>query len=69
MLVGALLVSADPACAVGVIFFNNVGYLACAATAYGVIATLAHLGRAQPGIHRVTLRWVSFRPNFPQTAR
>ena len=55
VLVGALLVPpADPTCAAGVIFFNNVGYLGmCGHGMIGVIATLAHLGRARPGIHRV----------------
>lgn len=55
VLVGALLVPpADPACVAGVIFFNNVGYLGmCGHGAIGVIATLAHLGRIGPGVHRL----------------
>lgn len=53
--VGALLVPpVDPACATGVIFFNNVGYLGmCGHGTIGVMVTLAHLGRIQPGEHRV----------------
>src|SRR5437867_1927890 len=47
VLVGALLTEpADPACATGVIFFNNVGYLGmCGHGTIGLVATLAHLGR------------------------
>jgi 4-hydroxyproline epimerase len=50
-LVGALLVPpADPRCAAGVIFFNNVGYLGmCGHGTIGVMATLKHLGRIGPG--------------------
>jgi len=45
--VGALLCQpADPACAVGVIFFNNVGYIGmCGHGTIGLVATLAHLAR------------------------
>lgn len=55
VMVGALLVpSQDPSCCTGVIFFNNVGYLGmCGHGTIGVIATLAHLGRLQPGTHRI----------------
>jgi 4-hydroxyproline epimerase len=55
VLVGALLVEPeDPSCATGVIFFNNVGYLGmCGHGMIGVVATLAHLGRIQPGQHRI----------------
>jgi 4-hydroxyproline epimerase len=55
VLVGALLCApADPACAAGVIFFNNVGYLGmCGHGTIGLVATLAHLGRLGPGEHRV----------------
>jgi len=55
VLVGALLVDPlDPASAAGVIFFNNVGYLGmCGHGTIGVIATLAHLGRVGPGMHRI----------------
>jgi 4-hydroxyproline epimerase len=53
VVVGALLVPPqDAACAAGVIFFNNAGYLGmCGHGAIGVAVTLAHLGRIQPGIH------------------
>jgi len=55
VLVGALLVEpADRTCTAGVIFFNNVGYLGmCGHGAIGLIATLAHLNRIEPGTHRV----------------
>ena len=55
VLVGALLVAPlDPACAAGVIFFNNTGCLQmCGHGMIGVIATLAHLGRIGAGVHRV----------------
>ncbi len=54
-LVGAyLLEPADPTCQFGVVFFNNVGYLGmCGHGTMGLIASLAYLGRAQPGIIRV----------------
>jgi 4-hydroxyproline epimerase len=50
--VGALLCEpSDPACQAGVIFFNNVGYLGmCGHGTIGLVATLAHLGKIQPGI-------------------
>ncbi|MBM3876739.1 MAG: hydroxyproline-2-epimerase [Verrucomicrobia bacterium] len=55
VLVGAMLVEpADPSCACGVIFFNNVGVLGmCGHGTIGLIVTLAHLGRIQPGEHRI----------------
>jgi len=55
VLVGALLCeSADPSCTCGVIFFNNVGVLGmCGHGTIGLIATLAHMGRIQPGGHRI----------------
>ena len=54
VLVGALLVPpVDPAAATGVIFFNNVGYLGmCVHGTIGLVVTLAHLGRIEPGDHR-----------------
>ncbi len=54
-LVGALLCEPeDPSCTTGVIFFNNIGYLGmCGHEAMGVVATLAYLGRIDPGIHRL----------------
>jgi 4-hydroxyproline epimerase len=53
--VGALLCApVDPACAAGVIFFNNVGCLSmCGHGVIGLIATLAHLRRLAPGVHRI----------------
>lgn len=53
VLVGALLTEpTDPACAAGVIFFNNAGYLGmCGHGMIGVAATLAFLGRIGPGEH------------------
>ena len=55
VLVGALLqVPCDPSCVTGVIYFNNVGnLLMCGHGTIGVITTLAHLGRIQPGQHKV----------------
>lgn len=49
--VGALLCEPhDPACAAGVIFFNNVGYLGmCVHGAIGVGVTLHHLGEVAAG--------------------
>jgi 4-hydroxyproline epimerase len=53
--VGALLVPpAEPSCAAGVIFFNNVGTLGmCGHGTIGVVVTLAHLGRLKTGLHRI----------------
>jgi proline racemase len=55
VLVGALLCEpSDPSCAAGVIFFNNVGFLGmCGHGTIGLMVTLAHLGRLQPGEHRL----------------
>jgi 4-hydroxyproline epimerase len=55
VLVGALLVPpVDPACAAGVIFFNNVGYLGmCGHGTIGVAVALAHMGRISAGSHRL----------------
>ena len=54
VLVGALLLEpTDPACAAGVIFFNNVGCLGmCGHGTIGLVVTLAHLGRIGAGEHR-----------------
>src|ERR1700709_1409292 len=51
--VGALLCEpVDPACAAGVIFFNNVGYLGmCGHGTIGLGVTLAYLGKIPPGTH------------------
>ncbi len=53
--VGALLVEPeDRTCAAGVVFFNNVGFIGmCGHGTIGVVATLAHLGRIAPGVHRI----------------
>src|SRR3954454_3937530 len=55
VLVGALLLEPDDrSCLTGVIFFNNVGYLGmCGHGTIGLVVTLAHLGRIQPGEHRI----------------
>jgi len=55
VIVGALLCEpVDPACAAGVIFFNNVGYLGmCGHGTIGLAVTLGHLGRIQAGTHRL----------------
>lgn len=52
--VGALLCApVDPACAAGLIFFNNAGYLGmCGHATIGAAVTLAHMGRIGPGEHR-----------------
>ncbi|WP_434031412.1 proline racemase family protein [[Pseudomonas] boreopolis] len=54
-MVGALLLPArDPRACTGVVFFNNVGYLGmCGHGTIGVVRTLQHLGRLQPGRHFV----------------
>jgi 4-hydroxyproline epimerase len=55
VLVGALLCEpSDPACAAGVIFFNNVGYLGmCGHGTIGLVASLAHMERITSGDHRI----------------
>ena len=55
VMVGALLLApTDPACAAGVIFFNNVGYLGmCGHGSIGVVTTLAHMGRIGVGKQRI----------------
>lgn len=55
VLVGALLCApVDPSASAGVIFFNNTGYLGmCGHGTIGLVASLAHLGRIQPGLHRI----------------
>jgi len=54
-LVGALLCRPHrPDCQVGVIFFNNVGYLGmCGHGTIGLVASLAALGRCSPGPIRI----------------
>jgi 4-hydroxyproline epimerase len=55
VLVGALLCEPeDRGCAVGVIFFNNVGYLGMGGHGtIGLVASLAHMGRIEAGTHRI----------------
>ena len=55
VLVGALLLPArDPKNAAGVIFFNNVGMLnMCGHGTIGLLVTLSHLDRIQPGTHGI----------------
>ena len=55
VLVGALLCRPhDAACAAGVIFFNNVGYLGmCGHGTIGLAVTLAHMGRIDVGQHGI----------------
>jgi 4-hydroxyproline epimerase len=55
VMVGALLCApVDPACAAGVLFFNNVGYLGmCGHGTMGLMTTLSYMGRIGPGEHRV----------------
>ncbi len=55
VMVGALLCKpVDPANAAGVIFFNNTGYLGmCGHGTIGLVASLAYLGRIQPGKHGI----------------
>lgn len=53
--VGALLVpSTDPECCTGVIFFTTVGTLGmCGHGTIGVVETLRHLGKIEPGEHKI----------------
>src|SRR5438445_8753069 len=55
VMVGALLCEpVDSACAAGVIFFNNVGYLGmCGHGTIGLVATLAYMRRIGPGEHKI----------------
>ncbi len=55
VLVGALLVPpADPTCQLGVIFFNNVGYLGmCGHGTIGLVASLSYQGKISPGTYRI----------------
>ncbi|HEV2401293.1 MAG TPA: proline racemase family protein [Candidatus Sulfotelmatobacter sp.] len=55
VVVGALLCEpVNPACAAGVIFFNNVGYLGmCGHGTIGLVATLAYMKRISAGTHRI----------------
>jgi 4-hydroxyproline epimerase len=55
VIVGALLCKPHrPECDIGVIFFNNVGYLGmCGHGTIGVIVSLAHLGMLKPGVVKI----------------
>jgi 4-hydroxyproline epimerase len=55
VIVGGLLCEPhDPSCSVGILFFNNVGYLGmCGHGTIGLVKTLEHLGRARAGRHRI----------------
>ncbi len=55
VVVGALLLKpVKPESAAAVIYFNDVGYLGmCGHGTIGVVTTLAHLGRIQPGFHMI----------------
>jgi 4-hydroxyproline epimerase len=55
VLVGALLCEpVDPTACAGVIFFNNSGYLGmCGHGTIGLVASLAHIGKIAPGVHRI----------------
>jgi len=55
IMVGALLCDPlDSACAAGVIFFNNVGYLGmCGHGTIGLVATLAYMKRIGAGEHKI----------------
>jgi 4-hydroxyproline epimerase len=55
VMVGALLVKPSlPDCDLGVIFFNNVGYLGmCGHGTIGLVASLAYQGRLKPGKVRI----------------
>ncbi|MEI6289836.1 MAG: proline racemase family protein [Chloroflexota bacterium] len=55
VMVGALLLPpSDPDCQLGVIYFNNVGYLGmCGHGTIGLIASLSYQGRITPGTYRI----------------
>ncbi|MCO5104299.1 MAG: 4-hydroxyproline epimerase [Burkholderiaceae bacterium] len=55
VIVGALLCTpVDARNAAGVVFFNNSGYLGmCGHGTIGLVASLAHMGRIQPGVHGI----------------
>ncbi len=54
-IIGALLCApVDQSCVTGIIFFDRAGYLGmCGHGTIGVVATLAHLNRIGPGLHRI----------------
>lgn len=55
VIVGALLCPpVDSSNAAGVVFFNNSGYLGmCGHGTIGLVASLAYMGRIQPGVHGI----------------
>jgi len=55
VLVGALYCEpVTPGATCGVIFFNNAGYLnMCGHGTIGLVASLYHMGRIEPGVHRI----------------
>jgi len=55
VLVGGLLCEPhDPSCSVGVLYFNNVGYLGmCGHGTIGLVKTLEHMGRIRAGQLRI----------------
>ncbi len=54
MVGGVLLEPSDPTCQVGVIFFNNAGYLGmCGHGTIGLVETLTYLGRFNSGTIRI----------------
>lgn len=55
VIVGALLLPPrQPGSLASVVFFNNVGYLGmCGHGTIGLMATLEHLGRVNPGVHAI----------------
>ncbi|HEX3437531.1 MAG TPA: proline racemase family protein [Pseudacidobacterium sp.] len=55
VLIGALLCEPhDPSCDIGVIFFNNVGYLGmCGHGTIGLVVSLSYLGKIRPGTPRI----------------
>ena len=58
VVVGALLMEpVEPDSAAAVIFFNDVGFLGmCGHGTIGVLTTLAHLNRINPGLHKIETR-------------
>ncbi len=69
--VGALLCNPhDPSNAAGVIFFNNVGYLGmCGHGTIGLVTSLGHLGKLQPGSHGIETPAGSVRATMHEDGR
>jgi len=54
MIGGLLCAPHDPSCSLGVIYFNNAGFLGmCGHGTIGMIVSMAHLGEIKPGLHRI----------------